>query len=126
MQWYLAKIIFRIICGQGNHTPQFDEQVRLVAAHNDRHAFDKANEIGLQEATSFYNQQQQLVQWKFIAITELYRMNDLIENARTEGEFLLDGENIYDGSFEVYDLRKRIGMVFQRSLRSFFYFLELP
>lgn len=42
------------------------------------------------------------------------RMNDLIENARTEGEFLLDGENIYDGSFEVYDLRKRVGMVFQR------------
>ena len=42
------------------------------------------------------------------------RMNDLIENARTEGEFLLDGQNIYDGSFEVYDLRKRIGMVFQR------------
>lgn len=81
MQWYLAKIIFRIICGQGNHTPQFDEQVRLVAAHNDHHAFDKANEIGLQEATSFYNQQQQLVQWKFIAITELYRMNDLIDGA---------------------------------------------
>ena len=42
------------------------------------------------------------------------RMNDLIDNARTEGEFLLDEQNIYDGSFEVYDLRKRIGMVFQR------------
>ncbi|HEY0680219.1 MAG TPA: phosphate ABC transporter ATP-binding protein PstB [Chitinophagaceae bacterium] len=42
------------------------------------------------------------------------RMNELIENARTEGEFLLDGQNIYDGTFEVYDLRKRIGMVFQR------------
>ena len=42
------------------------------------------------------------------------RMNDLIENARTEGEFLLDGQDIYDSSFEVYDLRKRIGMVFQR------------
>lgn len=34
------------------------------------------------------------------------RMNDLIENVRTEGEFLLDGQNIYDNTFEVYDLRK--------------------
>lgn len=42
------------------------------------------------------------------------RMNDLIDNARTEGQFLLDGQDIYAGPFEVYDLRKRIGMVFQR------------
>jgi phosphate transport system ATP-binding protein len=41
------------------------------------------------------------------------RMNDLIENARTEGEFLLDDQNIYS-DIEVYELRKRIGMVFQK------------
>lgn len=41
------------------------------------------------------------------------RMNDLIENARTEGEFLLDDKDIYR-DIEVYELRKRIGMVFQR------------
>lgn len=42
------------------------------------------------------------------------RMNDLIENTKIEGEFLLDGENIYDKNFEVYELRKKIGMVFQK------------
>lgn len=42
------------------------------------------------------------------------RMNDLIENTKIEGDFLLDGENIYDRNFEVYELRKRIGMVFQK------------
>ena len=42
------------------------------------------------------------------------RMNDLIENARTEGSFQLDGQDIYDDSLEVSDLRKRIGMVFQK------------
>ena len=42
------------------------------------------------------------------------RMNDLIENTKIEGEFLLDGENIYDKDFEVYQLRKKIGMVFQK------------
>ncbi|MEP7129294.1 MAG: DUF4288 domain-containing protein, partial [Chitinophagales bacterium] len=29
MNWYLAKIVFRIICGDGLHQPQFDEQLRL-------------------------------------------------------------------------------------------------
>lgn len=42
------------------------------------------------------------------------RMNDLIEKTRIEGDYLLDGDNIYDRNFEVYELRKRIGMVFQR------------
>jgi phosphate transport system ATP-binding protein len=42
------------------------------------------------------------------------RMNDLIENARTEGSFRLDGQEIYGDSLEVSDLRKRIGMVFQK------------
>jgi len=27
MNWYLAKLVFRIICGDGDHTPQFDEQL---------------------------------------------------------------------------------------------------
>jgi hypothetical protein len=27
MKWYLAKMVFRIICGEGEHTPQFDEQL---------------------------------------------------------------------------------------------------
>jgi phosphate transport system ATP-binding protein len=45
----------------------------------------------------------------------LNRMNDLIPEARLEGEVLLDGEDIYDASVDVVDLRRRVGMVFQRS-----------
>jgi phosphate transport system ATP-binding protein len=44
----------------------------------------------------------------------LNRMNDLIPGTRTEGEALLDGQNIYDRSTDVVLLRQRIGMVFQR------------
>jgi phosphate transport system ATP-binding protein len=40
-------------------------------------------------------------------------MNDLIEGCRIEGEFLLDGEDIY-GNIDVNMLRKRVGMVFQK------------
>ena len=42
------------------------------------------------------------------------RMNDLIPGSRLEGEILIDGRNIYDKSVQVDELRKNVGMVFQR------------
>lgn len=47
-------------------------------------------------------------------IRTLNRMNDLIETFRMEGTVLLDGEDIYDPKLDVVDLRKRVGMVFQK------------
>lgn len=44
----------------------------------------------------------------------LNRMNDLIPNIRITGEVLYNGENIYDRSVDVSELRKNIGMVFQK------------
>ncbi len=42
------------------------------------------------------------------------RMNDLTPISRTEGEIFLDGENINTTGVDVVDVRRRIGMVFQR------------
>jgi phosphate transport system ATP-binding protein len=42
------------------------------------------------------------------------RMNDLIDNCRVEGQILIDGKNIYDRSINVAQLRRRVGMVFQK------------
>ncbi|MFN3295353.1 phosphate ABC transporter ATP-binding protein PstB [Caldimonas sp.] len=42
------------------------------------------------------------------------RMNDLVDNCRVEGQILLDGKNIYDRSVNVAQLRRRVGMVFQK------------
>jgi phosphate transport system ATP-binding protein len=42
------------------------------------------------------------------------RMNDLIEGFRKEGDVLLDGKDIYRNDMRVEDLRKKIGMVFQK------------
>ena len=42
------------------------------------------------------------------------RMNDLIEGTRTGGRVLLDGKNIFGKKTDVYDLRMRVGMVFQK------------
>ncbi len=45
----------------------------------------------------------------------LNRMNDLIENRRISGEILVDGVDIYQPQIDVVALRKRVGMVFQKS-----------
>ena len=42
------------------------------------------------------------------------RMNDLIGGARVEGRVELDGVSLYDGSVDVVELRKQVGMVFQK------------
>ena len=43
------------------------------------------------------------------------RMNDLINSARIEGEVLFQGQNIYDDSVDPVEVRRRIGMVFQKA-----------
>ena len=43
------------------------------------------------------------------------RLNDLIEGARHEGNILIDDLDIFDPMIDITDLRKRVGMVFQKS-----------
>ncbi len=45
----------------------------------------------------------------------LNRMNDLIDNVKIEGEVIIDGFNIYNKDIDVVNLRKKIGMIFQKS-----------
>jgi phosphate transport system ATP-binding protein len=45
----------------------------------------------------------------------LNRMNELIDGTRLTGRIVLDDQEIYDRSIDVVDLRKRVGMVFQRA-----------
>ncbi|MDQ7013756.1 MAG: phosphate ABC transporter ATP-binding protein PstB [Planctomycetota bacterium] len=51
---------------------------------------------------------------KSTLLRSVNRLNDLIDGVRIEGRMLLNGESIYDPAVDVIDLRKRMGMVFQR------------
>lgn len=44
----------------------------------------------------------------------LNRMNDLIPNVKIEGEIIYNDKNIYDKNVDIYNLRKEVGMVFQK------------
>lgn len=48
-------------------------------------------------------------------LRSLNRMNDLIDNVKTSGEVYVDDINIYDKNINVVELRKQVGMIFQKS-----------
>jgi len=48
-------------------------------------------------------------------LRSLNRMNDIVPGARVEGTVRIDGRDIYAPSVDVVDLRRRVGMVFQKS-----------
>ena len=49
-------------------------------------------------------------------LRSINRMNDLIEGTRIGGQMVVDGVNVYDKDVDVVTLRRRIGMVFQKSI----------
>jgi phosphate transport system ATP-binding protein len=51
---------------------------------------------------------------KTTLIRALNRMNELTSESRTSGEVIIDGINIYAEDSSVYDLRRKVGMVFQK------------
>lgn len=81
MNWYLAKIVYRIVCGSGAHGAQFDEQLRLVQAAGRKEAFERAQAIGRAEQVAFENNRQQLVQWKFINVCDVYALQQITDGA---------------------------------------------
>ena len=51
---------------------------------------------------------------KSTLLRSVNRLNDLVDSVRIEGDMLLDGESIYAPGVDVIELRKRMGMVFQK------------
>jgi phosphate transport system ATP-binding protein len=52
---------------------------------------------------------------KSTLLRSINRLNDLLDEVRIEGDILLNGDSIYGRSVDVIELRKRMGMVFQKS-----------
>ncbi|MCR8557401.1 DUF4288 domain-containing protein [Mucilaginibacter sp. BJC16-A38] len=104
MNWYTAKIIFRIISGDGNHCAQFDEQLRLIEADCEASAITKANSIGVAAQDSFLNAKKETVRWEFIAVTEVNGIADLA-----------DGNEVYYRLYETPEPEVYIAMARNKS-----------
>ncbi len=80
--------------------------------YGDKHALKSINlEIGEKKATAFIGPSGC---GKTTLLRCLNRMNDLVLNTRVTGQIKLDGKNIYDPAMDVINLRRRVGMIFQK------------
>ncbi len=77
MNWYIAKVVFNIVSGAGNHKAQFDEQYRLMKANTLEEALYKAEQVGFNEEELLVNEKQEIVRRDFVGVSELYPINDL-------------------------------------------------
>jgi phosphate transport system ATP-binding protein len=77
-----------------------------------KHALKSINlEIGEKKATAFIGPSGC---GKTTLLRCLNRMNDLVLDTRVTGQIKLDGRNIYDSDMDVINLRRRVGMIFQK------------
>ncbi|MGC1244258.1 MAG: DUF4288 domain-containing protein [Chryseosolibacter sp.] len=105
MNWYISKIVFRISAENTRHKPQFDEQLRLIAADSEEEAFLKARTIGLSEEDSFLNDRQNTVKWEFINVSEIVPIKKLE-----------DGMEIYSSIHETDEARSYIHCIHQKAI----------
>jgi hypothetical protein len=104
MNWYLAKLVFNINIDNGNNS-QFDIQTRLVHATSVESALFKARAIGKKHEESFVNSENNLVEWKFIDVTEIFSLNET-----------KDGEELYSTTHETEDPESYIKFVKDKSM----------
>jgi hypothetical protein len=116
MKWYLAKIVYRIVCGDGNHTAQFDEQLRLIEAEDDMHAFQKARIMGDKEEDNFLNNVQKPVRWKFIDVSELHPLDNLIDGIELYSKICEED----DGEAYIRSVNKRAKYLHENCLQNTF------
>ena len=105
MNWYISKIIFKITAENTDHKPQFDEQLRLIAADSEEEAFLKARAIGLGAEDSFLNDLNNTVKWEFINVSEVVRI-----------QRLEDGMEIYSHIHETDEAGPYIHCVHQKAI----------
>jgi hypothetical protein len=74
--WFLVKIVFQIVCGAGDHKPQFDEQIRIIQATTPTAATNKARQLVLDETSTY-----EWIKWKLVAITDVYPFHNLLDGA---------------------------------------------
>lgn len=105
MNWYIAKVVFNISAENTIHTPQFDEQLRLIAADSLEEAFIKARTLGLSEEDSFLNDNSNTVKWEFINVAEI-----------TPIKTLEDGTELYSHIHETEEAKSYIHCIHQKAI----------
>ncbi len=106
MKWYLARIVYQIECCGNLGLSQFEDQLRLIASDSETEALYKAKLVGENEQISLVNSQNQLVQWSFVNVSELYCISEF-----------LDGAEVFSAITEVSNAKQYINLVNDNAAR---------
>jgi Domain of unknown function (DUF4288) len=115
MNWFLAKLAFRVLCGNGNHIPQFEEQLRLIYADDTLHAFHKARLLGEGDCINNEAQHAVNVKWKFIDVTELHPLTHFTDGAEIYSVIKEEA----DADLYIRNVKKMATQLLQHSLHQF-------
>lgn len=77
MEWYVAKMVYQVVNSKKSHTPQIDEQYKLIQADDRAWAWEKATILGKLGECKLEGVEQGSVQWKFIHIVDLLEIGEL-------------------------------------------------
>ncbi len=108
LSWYIAKLVFQVQSGEGTHTPQFDEQWRMVRADEVSWAREKASVLGRMDECQFMNDQKEEVACRFIEVAAIHKI----------GPFE-DGAEIFSDTHEPEDASEYIKLVKLKARKSF-------
>jgi hypothetical protein len=115
MQWYLAKLVYRIACDKRDHPAEFDEQIRLIEAEDDLHAFQKARLIGEKEGEIEMHSIGSIIAWKFVDGCELHKLDRLLDGAEMYSQIRIQ-EN---ADAYIRDTRKKALFLFDHAVDRF-------
>ena len=116
MQWYLVKLVYRIVCaGHHNQPAEFDEQIRLINAEDELHAFQKARLIGEKEGELKVECAGSVMCWKFIDVCELHQLDTCIDGAEMYSQIRVqDNADAY-----IRDTQKKALYLFDHAIDRF-------
>lgn len=106
MEWYVAKMVYQVVNNKKTHTPQIDEQYKLIQADDRAWAWEKANILGKLGECKLESSKQASVQWKFINVVDLFEIGEL-----------KDGVELFSGTDEPEDIEEYMAVSELRARR---------
>ncbi len=108
MKWYLVKLVYQVVSDEGAHTPQFDEQLRMIRAEELDWAREKAKVLGQIGAFTFLNNRKEEVKWKFIDVVDICEIGEIE-----------DGVQLYSTTEEPDDVTSYLNLISAKAKRAY-------
>jgi len=88
VKWFAVNCTYQVICGEGKHSPQINEQTRLIQAKDIAHALKKARTQAEAYNAPFENCEGDRVIWKFVGIGGINEIEAIVDGVEVWSKIL--------------------------------------